>query len=291
VSEESDSTPSTTASTSETSQQSTAADGAGTSSQAQSGTDADEETVVEAVENEIDTLVEDLDIGASTRLLARGMVSDAADVVGVDDAAEVAATMLVAGSRIEGGNIDAIEITEHQSFEPRAVSQWLDTLSETVDVDIPRRDADDIVADLVDQLGLSDDVHEESKRTLERYEPDEVAADYTAAELGAGTVLFAATAAGSSVNAEDVSAISGAMPEYLTDAMDSIVVSLCLDMVRGDIAYEDCAWTDALLDTRVSSVVEDDYTNRVLAIAQTYVSGREGSTVDDSTLGRILADQ
>jgi len=104
-------------------------------------------------------------------------------------------------------------------------------------------------------------------------------------------VLFAATAAGSSVNAEDVSAISGAMPEYLTDAMDSIVVSLCLDMVRGDIAYEDCAWTDALLDTRVSSVVEDDYTNRVLAIAQTYVSGREGSTVDDSTLGRILADQ
>lgn len=271
--------------------QSTAADGAGASSTSASGTEDDDGTVAEAIEDEIDDLVDTLDIGASTRLLARGMVSDAADEVDADDAPEVAATMLVAGSRIEGGDIDAVEITEHTSFEPRAVSQWLDTLSAAVDVDIPRRDADDIVADVVDQLGLSDAVHEESKRTLDRYEPEEVAADYTAAELGAGAVLFAATTGGSDVDIERVSAVSGAAPEYLANAMDSIVVSLCLDMVRGDIDYAECNWTDALLDSTLTSIIDDDYTNRVLAIAQTYVAGREGRAVGDGTLGSILADQ
>lgn len=270
---------------------STPADGTGTSGQTASGPVPDDRTVAEAIEREIDDLVEALDIGASTRLLARGMVSDAVEEVDRADVSEVAATMLVAGSRIEGGDIDAVEVTEQAEFDARAVSQWLDTLIEAVNVDIPRRSGEDIVADVVDQLGLPDAVHEESKRTLDRYEPGDVAGDYTAAELGAGATLFAATVADADIDVERISAVSGATPEYLTDARDSIVVSLCLDMVRGDIEYDDCGWTDAVLDSTLSSAVDDDYTVRVLTIAQTYVAGREGRAVDDEALGRILSEQ
>jgi transcription initiation factor TFIIIB Brf1 subunit/transcription initiation factor TFIIB len=269
------------------SSQSTAADGAGAST----GQTASESSLsAESVEEEIDDLVDDLDIGPSTRLLARGMVSDAVKAIDSGAADELAATMVVAASRMEEGDIDAVEAADARSFQPRAISQLLDTLDDVVDVDIPRRDPADIVEDLVAELGLSESVHEESLTSLERYDAAENDADYTTAELGSGAVLFAATVGRSQVDATDLSAISGADPEFITDAMNSIVVSLCLGLVRGDIAYEDCAWTTDLLESELSPNIGDAYTGRVIAVAQTYTAGREGRHIDDSTLDVVFAD-
>jgi transcription initiation factor TFIIIB Brf1 subunit/transcription initiation factor TFIIB len=269
------------------SSQSTAADGAGASA----GQTASEPSLsVEDVEAEIDDLVDDLDIGPSTRLLARGMVSDAVKAIDSAAADELAATMVVAASRMEEGDVDAVEAAEARSFQPRSISQLLDTLDDVVDVDIPRRDPADIVENLVSELGLSESVHEESLTSLERYDAAENDADYTTAELGSGAVLFAATVGRAQVDAADLSAISGADPEFITDAMNSIVVSLCLGLVRGDIAYEDCAWTTDLLESELSPNIGDAYTGRVIAVAQTYTAGREGRHIDDSTLDVVFAD-
>ena len=270
------------------SSESTAADGAGASTGASSST-ADGVTV-EAVEEEIDALVEDLDVGPSTRLLARGMVGDAVDDIGEADGDELAATMVVAASRMEDADVDTVDAADARSFQPRAVSQLLDALDDIVDVDIPRRDPADVVDDLVTELGLSEGVHEESLTSLDRYDPSESDTEYTTAELGAGAVLFAATVGRAQVDTSDLSAISGADPEYINDAMNSVVVSLCLGLVRGDIDYDDCAWTTDLLESELSPNIGDAYTGRVIAIAQTYTAGREGRYIDDSTLEVVFAD-
>jgi transcription initiation factor TFIIIB Brf1 subunit/transcription initiation factor TFIIB len=270
--------------------QSTAADGAGASETSGAGATSQGTLSADAVESEIDTLVEELDIGPSTRLLARGMVSDAVKAMDGGDAAELAATMVVAASRMEEGDVDAVDVADGRSFQPRAVSQSLDSLSETVDVDIPRRGTGDIVADLVAQLDLPDTVREESLTALERYDVGEADAEYTTAELAAGAVLFAATVGRTQVSLDDLAAVSGGDPEFISSAMNSVVVSQCLGLVRGDIDYEDCAWTTDLLESELSPNIGDAYTGRVIAIAQTYTAGREGRHIDDSTLDVVFAD-
>jgi len=273
-----------------TSAQSTAADGTGASTSA-AGTNASQrDLTAEAAESDIDALVDDLDVGPSTRLLARGMVGDAVDAMDGGDAGELAATMVVAASRMEEGDIDAVDVADARSFQPRAISQLLDTLDDIVDVDIPRRDASDIVADLVSQLDLSNAVREESLTSLERYDPVESDTEFTTAELGAGAVLFAATVGRAQVDIENLAAVSGADPDYIDTAMNSIVVSLCLGLVRGDIDYDDCSWTSDLLESELSPNIGDAYTGRVIAIAQTYTAGREGRHIDDSTLDVVFAD-
>jgi transcription initiation factor TFIIIB Brf1 subunit/transcription initiation factor TFIIB len=265
---------------------STAADGAGAST----GTTTAQPTLsVEAVETEIDGLVDDLDVGPSTRLLARGMVGDAVSEIGSAAPDELAATMVVAASRMEEGDVGAVAVADGHSFQPRAVSQLLDELDDIVDVEIPRRDPADVVDDLVSELGLSQGVHEESLTSLERYDPAASDTEFTTAELGSGVVLFAATVGRAQVDAADLSAISGADAEYIADAMNSVVVSLCLGLVRGDIAYEDCEWTTDLLESELSPNIGDAYTGRVIAVAQTYTAGREGRHIDDSTLGVVFA--
>ncbi|MEF8822308.1 MAG: hypothetical protein V5A52_08520, partial [Halovenus sp.] len=243
---------------------------------------------VDAVETEVDALVEDLDIGASTRLLARGMVSDAVDNVGVEDAAELAGAVIVAAARMEDLDTDTVEVAELREFEPRVITQRLDTLEETVDVEIPRRDADEIIGEVADELGLSEALREESLTSLERYDGDE---EYTPAELGAGAVMFAATVNATELDVGAVSAISGADPDHITDAMNSVVVSLCLGLVRGDIAYEDCSWTTELLESELSPEIGDSYTGRVIALTKTYTAGREARYVDDGTLDIVLGEE
>jgi hypothetical protein len=114
--------------------------------------------------------------------------------------------------------------------------------------------------------------------------------DYTAAELASGVVMFAATVGRSDVDAEDISAISGAGPAYVTDAMNSVVVSLCRGLVRGEYDYDDCSWTTNLLESELSPSIGDSTTGRVIALAQTYTAGREASHVDESTLQAVLTD-
>ncbi|MFC6974016.1 hypothetical protein ACFQL1_03955 [Halomicroarcula sp. GCM10025709] len=246
---------------------------------------------VDAVETEVDALVEELDIGASTRLLARGMVSDAVDDVAVEDAAELAGATVVGASRMEEGDVGAVEVARVREFPPRVLSQWLDTLDGTVDVEIPRRDPEEVVGDIADEVGIATDIQEESLRSLDRYDPTESDADYTAAELGAGAVVFAATVNGTQLDITSLGEVSGADPNYITDAMNSIVVSLCLGLVRGDIDYAECAWTTDLLESELSPDIGDSYTGRVIALAKTYTAGREGRHIDDATLDVVLGEE
>ena len=248
-----------------------------------SGGDAGTALTVDAVESEIDALVEELDIGSSTRLLARGMVSDAVESADVGAAAELAATTVIAAARISGADgVDIVEVADRREFEPRVIAQWLDTLDEAVDADIPRQDPEDIVEDVVAELGLSEAALAESRRSLERFDGDSEA--FTAGELGAGAVLFAATISQTQVDVDRLAAVAGAGTNYVTSAMHSIVVSLCLALVRGDVAYEDCAWTTELLESELTPSLGDSETGRAIAIAKTYTAGREGQYVDDRTL-------
>lgn len=237
---------------------------------------------VDAVETEIDALVEKLDVGSSTRLLARGMVSDAVEDADVEDAPELAATTVVAAARMSGGDIDIVEVAGHREFEPHVIAQWLDRLDEAVDAEIPRRDPEDIVEDVIDELGLSEAVLAESHRSLERFDGDIEA--FTAGELGAGAVLFAATIGQTQVDVDRLGAVAGAETSSLTSAMHAIVVSLCLALVRGDIEYEECAWTTELLQSELTPSLGDSETGRAIAIAKAYTAGREGQAVDDQTL-------
>jgi transcription initiation factor TFIIIB Brf1 subunit/transcription initiation factor TFIIB len=251
------------------------------------GDDVGDALTVDAVETEIDALVEELDVGSSTRLLARGMVSDAVDDADVAEAAELAATTVVAASRMSDGDIDTVEVARTRSFEPRVIFQWLDRLDEAVDADIPRRDPEDVVEDVVAELGLSEAILAESHQSLERYDGDE---EFTAAELGAGAVLFGATIGQTQVDIDRLAALSGAEESYITAAMHSIVVSLCLALVRGDIEYDDCSWTTELLQSELSPTIGDSHTGRAIAIAKAYTAGREGHYVDETTLDVLLSD-
>ena len=243
---------------------------------------------VDAVETEIDALVEELSIDSSTRLLARGMVSDAVDGADVADAAELAAATVVAAARMSDGDVDIGEVSDSRAFEPRAIAQWLDRLDEAVDADIPRRDAQDVVENVVSELGLSEDVLAESHRSLEQFDGDRE--EFTAAELGAGAVLFAATTSQTQVDIDRLAAVAGTDTDYVTSAMHAIVVSLCLALVRGEVDYEDCAWTTQLLESELSPSLGDSRTGRAIAIAKAYTAGRESRSVDEQTLEVLRGD-
>ena len=253
-------------------------------------TDTGAEIAASDVEAEIDALVEELDIDASTRLMARGMVSDAVGEVDVSSAAELAGATLVAGLRMQDSDIDVVDVAGLRSFEPRAITQSLDALDAAVDVDIPRRGPADVVDELVRELDLSEAVSVESQRALERYAADEAESEFTAAELGAGAVVFAATVNGTAVDIDDLSAISGAGAGFITDAMNAIVVSLCRSLVRGDIDYDDCSWTTDLLESELSSNLGDSETGRTIAIAKTYIAGREGRHIGDAELDAVIGE-
>jgi len=216
------------------------------------------------------------------------MVSDAVADADVADAAELAATTVVAAARMSDGDVDIVEVADHRSFEPRTIAQWLDTLDEAVDADIPRRDPGDIVEDVVAELGLSEAVLTESHRSLAQFDGD--VDEFTAAELGAGAVLFAATTGQTQVDIDRLASVAGAETEYVTSAMHSIVVSLCLALVRGDIDYEDCSWTTQLLQSELSPTLGDSRTGRAIAIAKAYTAGRESEHVDEQTLDVLRGD-
>lgn len=266
--------------------------GAGPADAAEAGGEAAGEGSVptaEAVEDEIDALADELSIDPSVRLFARGMISDAVSDVGTLDASELAAAAIVAGSRREDADVDASDVAAERPFTAREISRALDALDEAIDVDIPRREPADVAGDIIDDLDLADGVQEESDRVLEAFESEE--GDYTARELGAGAVFFAATVTGADVDVDDVADATGAGAEYVTDAMNEILIAQCLGLVRGDIAYAECTWTEELLESDLAPTVGDSADGRAVSVAKTYVAGREGEEVDEGTLDALLGEE
>ncbi|QCC52133.1 hypothetical protein [Halapricum salinum] len=244
----------------------------------------------DAVQNEVDALAEALDISASVRLFARGLVSDAVEDVPVENAGELAGAALLAACRINDVDVDASDIAAAGDVQARTLYEWLDTLSDAVDVEIPTLDADTYVERLVETLDLDESVREESLRALEQYEPRPDDPEYTAPELAAGAMVFAATVGGAAVDPENLSEVSGADPEFISDAMNSILVSLCLGLVRGDIDYAETSWTSDLLESELSPDFGDSETGKAIALAKTYCAGRESQYVDDATIDVLVGE-
>ncbi|WP_181685867.1 hypothetical protein [Halorhabdus salina] len=244
---------------------------------------------VQSIQQEIDGLAAAVDAGASLRLFARGLVSEAAEDVAVDAASEFAGAALIASGRLNDGDLDPGTVAAERAFEPRALYHWIDRLDERSDVDIPRRSATDVVEDLVVELDLSETVQEESRRAIEQYRLD-ADGSFAAPELAAGAVFFAATTVGEPVDVDELADAIGFAPENVSDAMNSVFVSLCRGLLRGEIEYDECSWTDELLDSDHIAEIGDSHTGRVVAAAKTYIAGREGETVDDGTLDVLLAE-
>ncbi|QGN07508.1 hypothetical protein Hrd1104_09445 [Halorhabdus sp. CBA1104] len=246
------------------------------------------DATVEDIQQEVDGLATAVDADASLRLFARGLVSEAAVDVAAQEASEFAGAALIASSRLNDGDLDPGTVAAERSFEPRALYHWIDRLDERADVEIPRQSATDVVADLVAKLDLSETVDEESRRTIEQYRPDD--GSFAAPELAAGAVFFAATTVREPVDVDELADAIGFAPENVSDAMNSVFVSLCRGLLRGEIAYDECGWTDELLESDHIAEIGDSHTGRVVAAAKTYIAGREGENVDDGTLDVLLAE-
>jgi len=243
---------------------------------------------IDAVHSEVDALVEALDVDASVRLFARGLVSDAAESVAVEDAAEFAGAALIASSRLNDGDLDPATVAAERDFGTRALYQWLDRLGEIAAVDIPRRGPSDVVESLAEDIEFSETVREDSRRTLEHYEPAADDAAFAAPELAAGAVFFAATTGGEPIDVDELADSIGFEASHVTDAMNSVFVSLCRGLIRGEIDYEESFWTADLLESDRIAEIGDPQTGRAVAAAKTYVAGREGQHVDEGTLDVLL---
>lgn len=244
----------------------------------------------DAVQNEVDELAEDLDLSASLRVFARGLVSDAVDTLSVENADEMAGAAVLAACRIQDMDVEATEIADAGEFEVRVLHTWLDKLAETVDVEVPRSSPETLAEQLAESLDLDETVREEGLRALEQYEPREDDPEYTPPELAAGGMFFAATVGGAPVDLAELGSVSGAEPEYIEDAMHSILVSLCLALVRGELAYDETPWTDDLLESDLSQDFGDSEVQKAIALAKTHVAGRESQAVDEATIDVLLQE-
>lgn len=244
----------------------------------------------DAVQNEVDELVAALDLDASLRVFARGLVSDAVETLDVENASEMGGAVVLAASRIQDVDVTAEEVADAGEFEPRVLHAWLDELAGTVDLEIPRPDPETYVDRLVAELGLDDAVRDETLRVLEQYDPRESDPTYTAPELAAGAMLFAATVGGAAIDSDELSSASGADAEYITTSMNSMLVSLCLALVTGDLEYEAIDWTDDLLALDLADGFGDAETQSAIALAKTYAAGRETEAVDDATIDALLTE-
>ena len=249
----------------------------------------DADLTIDAVQGEVDALADDLGVDASLRLFARGLVSDAADDVAVEDADEFAGAALIASSRLNDGDLDPTTVAAERDFDPRALYEWLGRLGEIADVDIPQRGPADVVESLVADLELPEQVREESLRTIEQYRPADDGS-FAPPELAAGAVFFAATTLREPINVGTLADSIGFETADVSDAMNSVFVSLCRRLLRGEIAYDDCFWTDSLLESDHIAEIGDPHTGRVVAAAKTYIAGREGDHLDEGTLDVLLAE-
>jgi hypothetical protein len=224
----------------------------------------------------------------SVRLFARGMAGEAVEDVEGLAAAEVGAAAVVAGARREEAAIDITDVAASAGVEARAISRALEDLEAAIDVDIPRPAPGELIDEVTGALDVSETTREESRRALEGFDAED--SEYTARELAAGAVAFAATVGEGDVDVGDVASAGGADREYVEAAMREVLVVQCLGLVRGDVAYEECAWTAELQDADLPTNAEADGTAPAVGVARTYVAGREGDPVDDGTLETLLTE-
>jgi transcription initiation factor TFIIIB Brf1 subunit/transcription initiation factor TFIIB len=243
---------------------------------------------VEAVQEEIDALAEGLDLDASLRVFARGLVSDVVDDLPAESAEEMAGATVLAASRIQDvDDLIAADIAAEREFEPRLLFNSLDTLSGSVEMEIPTEDLESFVDRLIEELGLDDAVKSETMDALDQSGLEGDAGDYTPAELAAGGLYFAGTIGGAAVDPEELGSVVGADPEYVTHVRNDILTSLSLLLVRGDLDYEETSWTVDLLELDLEDGFDDPAAENAVAIAKTYVSGRESQAVDDVTIDTL----
>ncbi|QSG05268.1 hypothetical protein [Halapricum desulfuricans] len=242
----------------------------------------------DAVQREVDAIADELDLNASVRLFARGLVSDVVEDVDVENAGELGGAALLAACLVNDVDIEANEIAATGEFASRALYDWLETLDAAVDVEIPTAGAETYVDRLADALDLDASVREESVRAIEQYDPRPDDPSYTPPELAAGATVFAATVRGTEVELEQLADASGADPEFVSEATDSVLVSLCLDLVREDLDYEGTAWTGDLLESELSPEFGDSETGAAIALAKAYAAGRESQPVDEATIDALV---
>jgi len=242
----------------------------------------------DAVQREVDTIAEALGLDASIRLFARGLVSDVVEDVDVENADELGGAALLAACRINDAGIEAGEIADAGEFQSRALYDWLETLETAADVDIPTADAETYVERLADALGLEESVRTEGLRALEQYEPRLDERAFTPPELAAGATVFASTVGGADIEPEELADASGADPEFVSEATNAVLVSLCLGLVQEDIDYEETAWTGDLLESELSPEFGDSETGAAIALAKAYAAGRESQPVDETTIDVLV---
>jgi transcription initiation factor TFIIIB Brf1 subunit/transcription initiation factor TFIIB len=250
----------------------------------------DTDLTIDAVQADVDALAAELDVDPTVRLFARGLVSDAVDDVAIEDATELAAAAVLASSRVQGDALDPSTVAAERDFETRVLFRWLDSLAAAVDVSIPQRDPADVVETLVETLELSDAVREESYQTLDQYQSSTTEVTYAPPELAAGAVFFAAIAVREPIDVEALGDSIGFDPAHVSEAMNGVFVSLCLDLLGGDLAYDECSWTADLLEADQFPDVEDAETSTVFGLTKTYIAGREGEHVDDATLEALVSE-
>lgn len=242
----------------------------------------------DAVQREVDAIADELDLDASVRLFARGLVSDVVEDIDVENAGELGGAALLAACRINDVEVDPEAIATAGEFRSRTLYDWLAELEAASDVEIPTADAETYVDRLADALDLDDGVREESLRVLEQYESRSDDLEYTPPELAAGATVFAATVRGAEVDPEELAEASGADPEFVSEATNSVLVSLCLGLVQEDIDYEETAWTSDLLESELSPEFGDSETGAAIALAKAYAAGRESQPVDETTIDVLV---
>ncbi|QSG12513.1 Transcription initiation factor TFIIB, Brf1 subunit/Transcription initiation factor TFIIB [Halapricum desulfuricans] len=242
----------------------------------------------DAVQREVDAIADELDLDASVRLFARGLVSDVVEAVDVEHAGELGGAALLAACRVNDVDVEASEIAATGEFAARALYDWLETLDSAVDIEIPTAGAETYVDRLADVLDLDESVREESVRAIEQYDPRPDDPSYTPPELAAGATVFAATVRGTGVELEQLAEASGADPAFVSEATDSVLVSLCLDLVREDLDYEETGWTGDLLESELSPEFGDSETGAAIALAKAYAAGRESQPVDEATIDALV---
>lgn len=242
----------------------------------------------DAVQREVDTIADALDLDASIRLFARGLVSDVVEDVNVENADELGGAALLAACRINDAEIEAGEIADAGAFRSRALYDWLETMEVATDVDIPTAGAETYVDRLADALDLEESVRTESLRALEQYEPRLDEREFTPPELAAGAAVFASTVGGTGVEPEELADASGADPEFVSEATNAVLVSLCLGLVQEDIDYEGTTWTSDLLESELSPEFGDSETGAAIALAKAYAAGRESQPVDETTIDVLV---
>jgi transcription initiation factor TFIIIB Brf1 subunit/transcription initiation factor TFIIB len=242
----------------------------------------------DAVQHEVDEIVDALELDASLRVFARGLVSDAVDSLSVENAAEMGGAAVLAACRVQDIEVDATEIADAGEFEARVLYTWVEKLAESVDVDVPRPEPETFAERFAESLDMTAAVEDASLDALETFEPPEDDHGFTAPELAAGAIAFAAVVDDGDLDAEAVSEASGVATEHVEATSEAILASLSRSLVLGEVDEEE-DWTTDLLAVEVPADVGAD-TRATVTLAKSYVAGRDGESLNEDVVDAVVPE-